>query len=139
MTPRERLLAAIARYVFACLLAIGLSVRAQAQEQVPDTTRASARVKDLPLTAAQRQAFVGSYAVTLPFGEPTSLRIFEENGVLKAQPEGQQTVRLLYQGDNIFRPEGIPNFVLTFVVEPGRATTFTVPKEDGLMKGVRIP
>ena len=92
------------------------------------------------LTAAQRQAFVGTYAVTLPFGEPRSLRIFEENGVLMAKPEDQpEAKRLLYQGDNVFRPEGIPDFVFTFVLEGGRATKFTVRRPDGVMQGIRIP
>jgi hypothetical protein len=124
---------------FALLLALGLPARAASQAQARDTARTSAPVKDLPLTAAQRQAFVGSYSVTLPFGEPTSLRIFEENGVLKGEPENQEARRMLYQGDNVFRPEGVPNFVLTFVVEGGRATKFTGLKPDGVIEGIRVP
>jgi hypothetical protein len=95
-------------------------------------------VKDLPLTAAERQAFVGSYSVTLPFGEQTALRIFEDNGVLKGQPEDQEARRLLYQGDNVFQPEGTPDFVFTFVLEGGRATKFTVRRPDGVMHGIRV-
>ena len=52
----------------------------------------------------------------------------------------QQTLRLLYQGDAVFRPEGMPNFVITFVLEGGRATKLTGrrPEVEGVMEGVRI-
>jgi len=117
----------------------GASARAAAQQH-RDTTQAADTVKDLPLTAAQRQSFVGSYSVTLPLGgENDLLRIFDENGVLKAQSlHDKETRRLLYQGDAIFRPEGIPDFVITFVLEGGRATKFTARKPEGAMEGVRI-
>ncbi len=125
--------------VFALLLAVVLPAGAAAQARPGDTTHKGPS-RDLPLTAAQRQAFVGSYAVTLPYGEPRSLRIFEENGTLKAQTEEDPgSRRLLYQGDNIFHPEGMPQFAFAFVLEGGRATSFTVQREDGVMKGTRIP
>jgi hypothetical protein len=139
MTTRFRTFGNVAPWVVALIVALLAPVRATGQAPSRDTAAAAAPVKDLPLTAEQRQVFVGSYAVTLPYGEQTSLRVFEENGVLKAQPENQQVVRLLYQGDNVFQPEGISDFVLRFVVENGRAMGFTVRKEDGLMRGTRIP
>ena len=135
MTPRLRTLTPCA---LALLLALGLPARAASQAQARDSAETSAPVKDLPLTAAQRQAFVGNYSVTLPFGEPTSLRIFEENGVLKGEPENQEARRLLYQGDNVFQPEGTPDLVFTFVLEGGRATKFTVRRPDGVMHGIRV-
>jgi len=112
---------------------------AAAQAPSRDTTGATATVKDLPLTAAERQVFVGKYAVTLPYGEPRSVVIVEENGGLKAHPDDQGPARLLYQGDNSFRPEGVPDFLFVFVVENGRATSFTVKREDGVMRGTRVP
>jgi len=49
------------------------------------------------------------------------LRVFEENGLLKAHSSHEnRTGRLLYQGDGAFRPEG-SNFVITFVFDSGRA------------------
>jgi hypothetical protein len=137
MTARIRGLSNLIPVVFA--LALVFPAGAAAQTQPGDPTH-KGTPKDLPLTAAQRQAFVGSYAVTLPYGEPRSLRIFEENGMLKAQTEEDPgSRRLLYQGDNIFHPEGMPQFAFTFVLEGGRATSFTVQREDGVMKGTRIP
>lgn len=103
----------------------------------PGSTQAAITAKDLPLTAAQRQSFVGSYSVMLPMGGQDVLRIFEENGILKAQSSHEnRTGRLLYQGDGAFRPEG-SDFVITFVIEAGRATSFRGLREDGVIKGTR--
>jgi hypothetical protein len=147
MTTRLRVLMNLTRPAFAVLLlAVGLPARATGQEPPRDTTGASARVKDLPLTAAQRQAFVGTYSLKATSGSPLppdasmSFRVVEENGVLMGKPGDQEAARrLLYQGDNVFRPEGVPDFILTFVIENGRATKFTARKEDGVMVGVRVP
>jgi len=125
----------------ALALVFGLSAPAATQAKPVDTTRAAATVKDLPLSAAERQSFLGSYFVTLPSAGGSVVRIFEENGVLKALSEAEgETRRLLYQGDGVFRFEGMPEFVLTFVIEGGRATKFTgrKPELEGVMEGVRI-
>jgi len=103
----------------------------------PGSPQAADTVRDLPLTAAQRQSFVGTYSVTLPRGGRDVLRVFEENGLLKAHSSHEnRTGRLLYQGDGTFRPEG-SNFVITFVFDSGRATRFTGHREDGVIKGTR--
>lgn len=97
-------------------------------------------MRDLPLTAEQRRTFVGSYAVTLPHGERTSFAVFEENGQLEGRPANQDEARrLLYQGDDVFAAEGMPDFVLSFVVDARRATRFTVRPEGGVITGVRAP
>ena len=142
MTTHLRLLGNLASFALAFLLVLSLPARAASQEPVRDTTGPGAPVKDLPLTAAQRQAFVGSYLVTLPWGKQDRVRIFEEKGVLKVKGEDENEIelpRLLYQGDAVFRPEGKPGFVLTFVLEGGRATRFTGLRPDGgVMEGVRV-
>jgi hypothetical protein len=140
-----------APHAVALLLALCLPACAPGRGQVRDgtavrdTAAAGAPVADLPLTAAQRQAFVGVYSVILG-GEEMFFRIIEENGVLRgrawrpgAEPENQESRRLLYQGGNVFRPEGMPDFTLTFVLEGARATRFTVRRPDGVMEGVRVP
>ena len=124
---------------FLLLLAIGCPAIASAQQQTTEKAAASAAVEDRPLTAAERQAFIGTYAVTLPHGQKTSFRVFEEDGVLKGEPEGMGAARLLHQGSNVFFVEGVPNFSFAFVVENGRATRFTLRKEDGMGEGVRVP
>ena len=141
MAAHSRVLGDLASCAVALLLALVPAARADGQAPSRDTTAAAAPMKDLPLTAAERQVFVGTYAVTLPYGEPRTLRILEENGVLKGQTDEEpgKSIRLLYQGENMFRPEGIADFVFTFVVESGRATRFTVQREDGVMRGRRVP
>jgi hypothetical protein len=120
------------------LLTFGFCARsATAQAKTGDTTRAADTLRDLPLPAAQRASFVGTYLVMLPMGGQDVLRIFEENGVLKAYSSHEnRTGRLLYQGDGAFRPEGT-DFVITFVIEAGRATSFQGRREDGVIKGTR--
>jgi hypothetical protein len=141
MTAHSGLVGDLAPYTVALLLVVVTPVDTRGQTPSRDTaTTAAAPVKDLPLTAAERQAFVGVYRVALPHGEERTLRIVEENGVLKAYPsDAPSPARLLYQGANVFRPEGVADFVFTFVVENGRATKFTVRREDGVMEGVRLP
>jgi hypothetical protein len=144
MRARPCRLAHVAPCAVTLLLALGLPAHAAAQAQSRDTTtEVTPPVKDLPLTAAQRQAFVGRYSGTLPFGEERALRIIEENGVLKAHPDdaepGTSGGRLLYQGDNVFRPEGVPGFVMTFVLENSRATRIIICRRDGVMQAVRVP
>lgn len=131
--PRRR----AAAYV--CLFAVGLPASISAQTQSHDTSAASIAVKDLPLTAAQRPAYVGVYIVRLPQGEQTTVNVYEQNGVLNLLPGNQDESRkLVYQGDNVFLAGGDPSFALVFVVENGRATRFTVHRADGVIEGVRV-
>jgi hypothetical protein len=124
------------------LLILGLPIRSSAQGRGQDSARVSLAVKDLPLTAAQRQSYVGNYVVDLPQGGSGSVRVLEENGALKlwASDRGDEKPRrLLSQGDHVFLAENTPDFVLTFVMDGGRATGFNVRKADpGLIVGVRI-
>jgi hypothetical protein len=138
MTARLGTLGPQARCALVLLLAIGLPIRSSAQGQVQDTTRVSAAVKDLPLSAANRQSFAGSYIANLPQGGQSSVLVFEENDGLKLRTSDQvETRRLLYQGDNVFLAENTPDFVLTFLMDDGRATGFNVRKADGLIVAVR--
>jgi hypothetical protein len=134
--PRVRSARWVGVLAFA-LLAFGSAVAAQPPR--PDSA-AKAAARDLPLTAEQRQAFAGTYAVAMPQGGETTLRIFEEGGVLKARPGDQgEARRLLYQGENVFRAEGMAEFTFTFVLEAGRAVRFTARRPDGVMQGTRVP
>lgn len=131
--PRRRAAALV------CLLAIGLPASASAQALSHDTSAASVAMKDLPLTAAQRQVYVGVYTVSLPQGEQTTVNVYEQNGALNLLPGNQDESRkLVYQGDNVFFAGGDPNFALVFVVENGHATRFTVNRADGVIEGVRM-
>lgn len=103
----------------------------------PRPTQSANATRDLPLTAAQRQSYVGTYSVMLPMGGQDVLRVFDENGILKAHGAHEnRTGRLFYQGDRTFRPEG-SNFVIKFVFDGARASGFTGQREDGVVKGTR--
>lgn len=136
------MIARVETFAALALLLTLSSTAGHAQAQTRDTTRDTTRaavVTDLPLTAAQRQAYVGVYSVTLPQGEQTMLNVFEENGILMAHPDNQDESRkLVYQGDNVFLAGGDPEFAIVFVVENGRATKFTVRRADGVIQGVRV-
>ena len=131
----------------AAALALAAPMRLAAQTQTPAAPPAAPAApaadapKDLPLTAEQRQAYVGTYEATLPDGQKVNLRVFEENGVLRGLPSNRDAAdsrRLLYQGDNVFQPEGMPRFVMTFTVADGKATKFTFTREGQVFDAVRV-
>ena len=117
--------------LFAAVFSLGLGLAAPAagQEHSHNSSTAVA-MKDLPLTPTQRQTYIGSYTGTSPDGEAMTFRIYEEDGVLKGQPEGQESKRLLYQGDHVFLPEGMPDLTVSFAVAADRATRFTARRPD---------
>lgn len=121
----------------ALVLVAGHPATLFAQRTGWDTTTA---VADLPLTAAERQAFVGRYRVTLPQESGYFAFVEEEQGRLRLCAEASgECRRMLHQGRNVFLFEGVPDFEVTFVVENGRATRFALRKADGPGDGVRVP
>lgn len=126
---------------FACALAVGLALpaAAHAQSDAPAAPGASA-VKDLPLTAEERQRFVGHYVVTIVGADrpPMPFRIYEEQGALHGRPEGDEPKRLLFQGNNVFSPEGEPGWSVTFTMEGGQAKRFRITSPEGVIEGVRV-
>ena len=137
MTARLGTLGAVGLCAIVLLLAFILPTRASAQPP-QDTIQAGAAMKELPLTAAQRQSYAGSYTANMPHGGQVSVRVFEENGVLKMWvSDPGDARRLVYQGDNVFVPENTPDFVITFVIKGGRVTGFNVPREEGQIVAVR--
>jgi hypothetical protein len=127
------------RCALIAVLAFALPSAAFAQSSDSTPATAADSVKNLPLSAAERLSYVGKYSVSMPNGQSGPARVFEERGVLKMQPDDSPSVPLLYQGEHRFRPEGIPDFLIVFVLEDGKPTKFTVQKDDGLMVGVRVP
>jgi hypothetical protein len=130
-----------ATLALATALALGAGVsRAAAQDtSAARTSPAPAAAKEPALTAAQRQAYVGTYAFTRSDGRQMSLRIYDENGALHGEPTGQTPKRLVYLGDAAFQPEGLPDLKLTFTLVDGRATKLSFRQngtvfEDALVK-----
>ena len=44
---------------------------------------------------------------------------------------------MLHQGGNVFHPEGMPEFVVTFTMEGAKATKFVVKSPEFTMEGIR--
>jgi Domain of unknown function (DUF4440) len=105
---------------------------------IPSLLAAQAAVKDLPLSAAERQRFIGVYAVTPSPAKPTMpLRVFERGDTLMGQLRNNDPTRLIYQGDNVFRPSASRNFTIEFTIAGGKATQLSIVSKDGTMRGVR--
>ena len=132
--------------VFACIalsVALVASCAPAAVESptvaAPDPSAPAEAPSQPALTAEQREPYLGSYAITTPEGERITFRVYEENGALKGQPGAQEPLQLVHQGGDIFRTEGQYQYVVTFVVENGRATSFTARNPSGVLHGVRLP
>jgi D-alanyl-D-alanine carboxypeptidase len=80
--------------------------------------------KDLPLNADERARYVGEYSVTRADGTKGNFKIFEENGQLMVQPEGQRAAKMMSQGNNVFAIQGGPR--VTFDLVNGKATGFVL-------------
>jgi hypothetical protein len=77
-------------------------------------------VRDLPISAADRARFEGSYRLS----DALTLRVFSQGDSLMSQATGQGSFRLLYQGEREFRPSFDTSVRVVFEVDAsGRATT----------------
>jgi hypothetical protein len=126
----------LAPYFAALAIATAAAAPAGAQETTP--APATAEMKDLPLTPEQRQGYVGVYSVAMPEGT-MNFRVYEQAGALFGAPGDDEPKRLLYQGENLFRPEGMPEFSLTFTMEGMRAAKFVVKSPEFTLEGKRVP
>lgn len=130
------------RLVPLATLGIGLllpaAVLAQSGPATPGAAQAAA-VADLPTSAAERAQLVGNYLLRAPGGSGRSMpiRVYEENGALYGQPEGGEAKRLLKQAEHVFRPENDES-VMTFTVENGSATGFSVTTPEGTFEAERV-
>jgi len=84
-------------------------------------------VRDLPLTAAERARYVGSYAL----GQ-TTVRVLEQGDAL-ATESGQGVFRLRSLGQHVFVPTYDDSARIEFEVSSDRATGFTI-NQDGVAR-----
>jgi len=90
-------------------------------------------VRDVPLTAAERARYVGSYAL----GSMT-LRVFEQGDVLMAQATGQGADRLRSQGQHIFVPTFDDAVRVEFEVAGDRATGLILHQGGRVQRAARV-
>jgi hypothetical protein len=94
--------------------------------------------KDLPTTAEARATFVGRYLITRPDGSKMGARVFEENGALMFQQDGQAVaVKLASQGGSVFTARGPGR--LAFDLVNGKATGFVVGGGSRALEATRVP
>ena len=73
-----------------------------------------------PLSAADREKYVGDYDISLPNGWIMATLIFVEDDQLMVQPEGEQKMPLRYLGNDTFGLEFDPTLRLAFEVKEGK-------------------
>jgi hypothetical protein len=96
-------------------------------------------MKDLPMSAAERASYAGTYSATNPEGNKMTLVIAEENGALVGTMNGNEGSKLLKQGDAVVRPRSFPDITVTFTVQGDRATKLTMRQGDRVMEMPRVP
>lgn len=96
-------------------------------------------VKDVALTAAERQQFIGTYDMTVGGSGQAAgfFRVYEKDGALFGDINGHHTATLLYQGANVFRPKEDATYTVSFTIEKGVAKTLVVKGEHETLEGVR--
>ncbi|GAB3528742.1 hypothetical protein GCM10027443_07120 [Pontibacter brevis] len=78
------------------------------------------KLLDLPLAAEEMVRYEGTYTYQSE-KRTRAMRVFSENGQLKAQVVGGKPFRLLYQGEHAFIPEVDDDDCLVFSMVNGRA------------------
>lgn len=96
-------------------------------------------IPDLPMAAEEAARYEGTYALQLPEGRTLDLRVFVEDGVLKAQAAGQRAARLRSQGGHAFLHETDSGIRMVFTLEDGRAASVTLHQNGGVFPGPRKP
>jgi CubicO group peptidase (beta-lactamase class C family) len=100
--------------------------------------RVASAPRDLPTTAEERAKYVDRYLLTRADGSKVGVRVFEENGQLMFQQDGQAaSVRLASQGGGVFTARG-PGRV-SFDVAGGKATGFVLGGGSRTFEAVRVP
>jgi CubicO group peptidase (beta-lactamase class C family) len=96
------------------------------------------RPKAVTLSAAERAPYAGSY--TLSFGGRTlRMRIFEQDGKLVSQAEGQGVIPLIAYGNHVFGADFDPNVRIVFTVAGAQATKLTLHQGGTVIEGPRDP
>jgi hypothetical protein len=90
--------------------------------------------KRVALSADQRRPYVGDYAMTMPNGSTLPLTVSDDGHALEAQAQGQDAFELIPYGHDVFGAAFDRSLRITFTVEHGRATGFSL-----LQGGVTIP
>jgi hypothetical protein len=118
----------------ALLLSAG-TAGAQSSPATPaETAKPAAPDVVLPLPAADRDKYVGTYTLAASSGEIMTVKIWAEGSELVAQANENEKNPLRYLGGATFRVDNIDQPTrVTFLVENGHATSGTVVQSGAIM------
>ena len=129
------------RFVY-CAAALLISTAPLAAQQAtagaPPAPRRDSLVAQ-PLSAADREKFVGDYDILLPNGWIMATLIFVEDDQLMVQPEGEAKMPLRYLGDETFGLEFDPTLRLAFEVKDGKVLGGKLTQRGQRMNVFRRP
>ena len=104
----------------AALLLIGAPLLAQEATGAASPAPRRDSLVTRPLSATDREKFVGDYDVSLPNGWIMATLVFVEDDLLMVQPEGEQKMPLRYLGNDTFGLDFDPTLRLAFDVKDGK-------------------
>ena len=93
----------------------------------------------VPLAAADRAKYEGTYTIALPDGNLLPFRLFAEGDELMGQGEGHGKTPLRYLGDDTFGADFDPTVRMKFRVEGGRVTGASLFQRGATMAMTRKP
>lgn len=91
------------------------------------------------LSAADRDAIVGNYALQVPGGQTLPIRFFVEGNRLMGQAQGQPANEVRYLGNYQFGVAFDPALRFTFTMDAGKATKVTLMQGGVTIEGPRVP
>ena len=91
------------------------------------------------LSAGDRDAIVGSYALQLPGGQSLPIRFFLDGARLMGQAQGQPANELRYLGSHAFGVAFDPALRFTFTIDAGKSTKVTLLQGGQTFDGPRVP
>jgi D-alanyl-D-alanine carboxypeptidase len=91
------------------------------------------------LTDAERRRYVGDYEMTLPNGRTWPLAVTDDGHVLTAEARGQDAFAMIPFGHDVFGASWNPTLRITFMLENGRATGFTMVQDGQSIRARRVP
>lgn len=125
-----------------CAVALLVHAAPLAGQEAPPTTASAPRRDSIvtqPLSAADRERFVGDYDISLPNGWIMATLIFVEDNQLMIQPEGQPTMPLRHLGNETFGLDFDPTLRLAFEVKDGKVVGGKLTQRGQRMNVFRRP
>ncbi|HEX9108457.1 MAG TPA: serine hydrolase domain-containing protein [Longimicrobiales bacterium] len=90
------------------------------------------------LTAEQRRPYAGRYELHTPDGQVMVITVIAGANALMAQGEGQPAFELIPLGGHVFGAQMDPSMRVTFALENGKATGFTLAQGGATSQAKRV-